>query len=145
MELSTDQKGAIAESAIVHAAVKLGLGVFRPVSDGERIDLIFDLRPALLRVQCKTAVLRGEVLAVPFYSARRGPQGLLKRPYTNHEVDAVAAYSPDLERCFLLRLTEFGGRMYVQLRLGRCKNNQRARINWADDFDFTVTLTPLGP
>ena len=27
MELSSDQKGAIAESAIVHAAIKLGIGV----------------------------------------------------------------------------------------------------------------------
>jgi hypothetical protein len=27
--LSTDQKGAIAESAIVHAAIKLGIGVYR--------------------------------------------------------------------------------------------------------------------
>ncbi len=71
--------------------------------------------------------------------------GFLKRLYTNDEVDAVAAYSPDLERCFLLRLTEFGGRTYVQLRLGRCRNNQRARINWADDFDFAVTLATLGP
>jgi hypothetical protein len=27
--LTTDQKGAIAESAIVHAAIKLGVGVYR--------------------------------------------------------------------------------------------------------------------
>jgi hypothetical protein len=27
--LTTDQKGAIAETAIIHAAVKLGVGVFK--------------------------------------------------------------------------------------------------------------------
>jgi hypothetical protein len=53
VELSTDQKGAIAESAIAHAAIKLGIGVYRPLSDGERYDLIFDLGERLERVQCK--------------------------------------------------------------------------------------------
>ena len=145
LELSTDQKGAIAESAIVHAAIKLGIGVFRPLSDGERYDLILNLRPRLLRVQCKTAVLHADVLAVPFYSNRRCSSGFRKRVYTSEEIDAVAAYSPDLERCFLLPMSEFETRTYVQLRLAPSRNNQRARINWAADYDFAVTLESLGP
>ena len=51
MEWSTDQKGAIAESAIAHAAIRLGLGVSKPLTDGDRYDLIFDLDPGLVRVQ----------------------------------------------------------------------------------------------
>ena len=38
-ELTTDQKGAIAETAIVHEAVKLGIEVYRPVMEGGRFDL----------------------------------------------------------------------------------------------------------
>ena len=143
-ELSTDQKGAIAESAIVHAAIKLGIGVFRPLSDGERYDLILNLRPRLLRVQCKTAVLHGDVLAVPFYSSRRCADGFRKRMYTSEEVDAVAAYSSELDRCFLMPMSRFESRTYVQLRLAPSKNNQRARINWADDYEFEATLKRLG-
>ena len=67
--LTTDQKGAVAELAIAHAAAELGVGVFKPLTDGERYDLIFDLRPELMRVQCKNAVLRGSILKVPCYSA----------------------------------------------------------------------------
>jgi hypothetical protein len=48
--LTTDQKGSIAEQEIVCAAMKLGIGVFMPRSDGERYDLILDLRPKLVRV-----------------------------------------------------------------------------------------------
>ena len=143
-DLSPDQKGAVAESAIVHAAIKLGLGVFRPLSDGERYDLIFNLRPRLVRVQCKTAVLHGEVLAVPLYSSRRSADGSVKRVYTSDEIDAVAAYSPELERCFLLPMGMFAARTYLQLRLAPSKNNQRARINWADDYAFEATLKRLG-
>ncbi len=43
--LTTDQKGAIAESAIVHAAIKAGIDVYRPVREGGRYDLIFDVGP----------------------------------------------------------------------------------------------------
>ena len=48
--LTTNQKGAIAETAIIHEATKLGLGVFKSIAD-ERYDLIFDLNPELIRVQ----------------------------------------------------------------------------------------------
>ena len=54
--LTPDQKGAIAESSIAAAAIKLGIGVLEPLSDGRRYDLIFDVGSQLLRVQCKWAV-----------------------------------------------------------------------------------------
>ena len=144
--LTTDQKGAVAEAKIATAAIELGVDVFRPFSDGARYDLIFDLGQRLMRVQCKTAVLHGDVLAVPWYSARRNRHGFVKRLYTADEIDAVAAYSPDLGRCFLLPIERFGTRTYVQLRLAPSKNNQRRGINWADDFELGGTLTALmGP
>ena len=62
--ITTDQKGAIAETAIAHRAVRRGIGVSRPVNEGERYDLIFDLRPRLIRVQCKWASLDGDVISV---------------------------------------------------------------------------------
>jgi hypothetical protein len=41
----THQRGAVAEAAITLAAIRVGIDVFKPASDGERYDLIFDLRP----------------------------------------------------------------------------------------------------
>jgi hypothetical protein len=144
--LTTDQKGAIAELAITLQALELGVDVYRPVSDGGRCDLLFGLGRRLARVQCKTAVLRGDVLAIPCYSARRSANGFCKRPYTTDEIDAIAAYSPELDRCFLLPLRRFGTRTSIQLRLEPSRNNQRQRINWADDFEFAATLENLaGP
>jgi hypothetical protein len=137
--LSTDQKGAIAETAIVHAAVKLGVGVAKPVAD-ERYDLIFDLGERLVRVQCKLARRRSEVIVVRCYSARRGAVGLLKRKYEPGEIDAFAAYCPELDRCYYLAYERFAGRTQVDLRLTRCRNNQRLGINWAEDFEFGATL-----
>ena len=59
--LTTNQKGAIAETAIVHAAIKLGAEVYRPVADGGRYDLILTCDERLLRAQSKWAVHQGEV------------------------------------------------------------------------------------
>jgi PD-(D/E)XK endonuclease len=61
--VTTHQKGAIAEACIAAQAIKLGIGVFRPLAD-ERYDLIFDMRPELLRIQCKWVTLRKGVMTV---------------------------------------------------------------------------------
>jgi hypothetical protein len=141
--LSTNQRGAVAEAHIVCAALELGIGVFRAVMD-ERYDLIFDLRPQLLRIQCKTAVLDGDVIVIRCYSCRRSPEGLLKRCYTTDEIDAIAAYCSELDCCFFVPAERISGRSHIQLRRTPTKNNQRLGINWAEDFEFGATLRPHG-
>ena len=42
MELSSSQKGGLAELKIAAEAVDLGIDVYRPMIDGARCDLIFD-------------------------------------------------------------------------------------------------------
>jgi hypothetical protein len=49
----THRRGSVAEAAIALAAIRQGFGVFRPQNEGERYDMILDLRPRLVRVQCK--------------------------------------------------------------------------------------------
>ncbi len=132
--LTTDQKGAIAETAIVHAAVKLGIGVYRPVSDGGRCDLIFEAGRRLLRIQCKWASRHGSVVIVRCYSARRTRDGFVKRWYSADEIDAIVAYCPELDRCFFLPPEVFERHPYVQLRLSPTRNNQQRGVNWADRY-----------
>ena len=50
--MTTNQEGAIAEAAIVQAAVKLGIGVYKPVHEGLRCDLVFEVEDDLRRLQC---------------------------------------------------------------------------------------------
>ena len=138
--LSTDQKGAIAELAIAHAAAELGIGVFKPLTDGERYDLIFDLRPQLVRVQCKWAARVDDVIVIRTRSCRRSRDGLLHRAYTSAEIDAIAAYSGDLGRCYFVPFERLCGRSALQLRLAPSRNNQRVGINWASEFEFDATL-----
>ena len=137
--MTTDQKGAIAEACIAAEAIKLGIGVFRPLGD-ERYDLIFDLRPKLLRVQCKWVTLRKGVLTVFCVSSRRAAEGFRHRTYSAEEVDAIGAYCLELDRCFLIPIERVANRPSIGLRVEPSRNNQRQGINWAKDFDLEATL-----
>ena len=141
--LTTDQKGVIAELEIARQAAELGIGVWTPHTI-ERCDLIFDLRPELVRVQCKWSPQNGDVIVVRCCSNRRNRDGLVRRSYSVAEIDAFAAYCPDTDRCYLLPIVGFGHRSAIQLRIGPTRNNQAAGINWAGDFEFAATLRRLG-
>ena len=140
MTLTPDQKGSIAESEIAAAAIRLGIGVFKPLTDGERYDLVFNLRPLLLRVQCKWAPYHGDVVVIRCYSNRRGATGFVKRTYTDVEIDAIAAYCDELDRCYLLPACVFTRHPQVQLRVAQPRNGQRRGVRWAEDFDLAARL-----
>jgi PD-(D/E)XK endonuclease len=99
-DLTPSQKGAAAEAAITAMTIQLGLTVLRPLCEGRRYDLVIDLEPALLRVQCKLARRVSGVLAVKLQTSRCTPGGYIRTSYTAAEVDTIAAYSPELHRGF---------------------------------------------
>jgi hypothetical protein len=90
--LSTNQKGAIAETAITAAAVRLGIPVLRPVSDGAR--------------------------------------------YSADEIDLLAAYCAEIDRCYALPSALVDNRQGFYLRLEATRNNQAQGILWATDFEL---------
>ena len=96
--MTTNQKGLIAENAVIREAILLGIHVARPLDD-ERFDLILDFRSRLLRVQCKWAMLVDNVVVVRCYMARRGPKVMIVRRYAAGKVDAFAAYCLQLGKC----------------------------------------------
>ena len=138
--LTSDQKGVIAETAVIHEAVKLGIGVLKPVNDGLRYDLVLDVGERLIRVQVKWARRQGDVIAVRCYSSRRSATGFVRRPYTSREIDAVVAYCPELGRCYFLPLDVMGERTEIRLRLAKARNNQEAGVHRADLYEFAARL-----
>lgn len=137
---TTDQKGNIAELAIARAAVELGIDVYRPVGEGGRYDMIFEVGANLWRIQCKWAPRAGDVVVVRCYSCRRNRDGLMRRKYMEGEIDAFAGYCPETDRCYFLPYRLFAGRSQVVLRLAPSRNNQQLGVNWAKDFEFAATL-----
>jgi hypothetical protein len=135
MSWTTNQKGAIAETAITYHAVRLGIEVYRPVAEGGRFDLIFVFPDgSLARVQCKWANLVDGAVAIRNYSSRRAAEGMRNRRYTAREVDAIAAYCAELEDCYYVPITEVQGRRVIHLRTRPARNGQQKRLHFSAQY-----------
>jgi hypothetical protein len=143
--LTPSQKGAVAEAGITSMVIQLGLTVLRPLCEARRYDLAIDLEPELLRVQCKLARPVSGVLSVRLKTNRLTPAGYVSTSYSAAEVDAIAAYSPELHRGFLIPIAEAAGRTAVHLRLDRARNNQVRGIKWARDYELASGIERLRP
>ena len=91
--LTPTQKGSIAEAVIAAEAVKAGVNVLRPMAEGGRYDLVFEINGRFVRVQCKS----GSVAATSSSfdaDCRHTPRGYVRTTYDASEVDAIAIYCP---------------------------------------------------
>jgi PD-(D/E)XK endonuclease len=68
------------------------------------------------------------------------PAGYVRTTYGSHEVDAIAAYCRELERCYLIPIGEVAGMSTIRLRLDAALNNQAARIRWARDYELERSI-----
>ena len=99
-------------------------------------DLVVERRGNLERVQVKHTDSDGEVITVRCYShsLTNGRIRAVKR-YTAVTIDWLAVYDRSTDRCYYIPASELGdGRRQLLLRLTPPKNNQRARIRFADDY-----------
>ena len=143
--LTTHQKGAIAETAVMHECAMLGIPVLRPLDD-QRYDLMLDLGDRVLRIQCKWTSRVGDVIVIRKRRCPRGREGVIHRQYKPGEIDPIAAFCSETQTCYLLPSELSVNRGAVQLRLEPTRNNQTLGIRWARDFEFGATLTSLsGP
>ena len=134
----TNLKGAIAEAGIAFHAMKHGIEVLKPAAEHGRYDLAFDLGERILRIQCKWGALdrTNKIIVTRIRGSRHTPHGYVLRTYSEDEIDAVAIYCGELDRCFLIPITQIAGQGTIHLRLGRARNAQRAALNWADEYDL---------
>ena len=139
-EWSAGRKGAVAEAEITAAAIRLELPVLRPVAEGGRYDIAIDIGEQLLRVQCKWASRVGDVLNVRCTKSRHTPRGYVKTTYSANEIDVIAAYAPDTDRCYLIPIEEAAGMASLSLRVAPTRNNQAINVRWARNYEFETAL-----
>jgi len=106
------RKGGIAEIEIAAAPVRLGVPVLKPLTEHGRYDLVFEIGHQLLRVQCKWAALTEDrsVVTVRTGGSRCTSRGYVTSSYAEGEIDLLAVYCGDLDRCYLLPVALVAGR-----------------------------------
>ena len=103
--------------------------------DGARCDLIFDTGERLLRIQCKWATRNGLAVAIRLRTSRHTPsRGYVVTTYDASQIDGIAAYCRELDRCFFLPIGEFERRTFAHLRLGPARNGQLVGVKMAADY-----------
>lgn len=142
---SPNVKGNVAELAIAKAAAELGLTVYGPLTEHGRYDLVLEIGGELARVQCKWGRVLddGAVICVQIAGNRLTPAGYVRTVYTCDEIDFIAVYCGELDRCYLLPMSVVEGRHEIRLRLTAPRNGQRAFINEAARFEFAGAVAQL--
>ena len=78
-------------------------------------------------------------------SARRTRDGFSRRLHTADEIDAFAAYCPELDVSYLVPIVRVRGQRELCLRCSATRNGQRGAVTWAHEFEFSaVDWTALG-
>ena len=133
----SNHKGNVAELAIAKAAAELGIGVYKPLTEHGRCDLIFEVQGTLLRVQCKWARPFGEVLVIQTRGSYHSPtKGYVRTTYSSTEIDAIAAYCADEDKTYFLPVREIEGLSAIHLRLAPPRNGQSAGVRMASDYEL---------
>ncbi len=143
---TANDKGTVAELEIATAAAKLGVPVFRPLSEHSRADLVLEVAGRLLRVQCKWGRLSntGDVIIVATGGSRLSTTGYIRSTYADHEVELLGIYCGGLDRCYAVPIAAVAGKHAIHLRVTAPRNSQRACINLAEDFAFEGAIAQLG-
>lgn len=71
---------------------------------------------------------------------RHTPRGYVRTTYSADEIDAIAAYAEDTDKCYLIPIRDVAGRSAISLRLAPTRNNQLLKVRWAQDYEFETTL-----
>jgi prevent-host-death family protein len=139
-----NRKGNVAELAIAAEAARLGISVLKPMTEHERYDLVLGVSERLLRVQCKWGSSDGATISVRLISSYHSPtRGYVTKTYAADEVDAVAVYCEATGKSYLLPIETVAGQGQLTLRLSPARNNQRAALNSAADYEFPGAVAQL--
>ena len=129
------RKGKTSEAVILAALVRLGKSVLIPWAE-ERYDLALDEGGRLVRVQCKTGVLRdGCVNFKTSITDMRRPLG--DGGYAG-QIDAFAVYCPQNDKVYLIPIESVKTTIGARLRLEPTKNGQTWNVRWARNFELSA-------
>jgi hypothetical protein len=130
---NTSWRGDVTESQVAAPLTAAGHRLLRPLSSAARYDLAIDNGDAsMMRIQCKTGVLRSGSIVFRAYSVSgHNTRGV---PY-HGDIDAFGVYCPANRGVYLIPITAIPhARGMVCLRIDEAKNGQRHGIRWAAEF-----------
>ena len=131
--------GNSSESIVLSAYIQAGYTVSIPFGSGACYDLLVDNGYKIYKIQVKTAWISRS--AITYTCLRRQPEGKIRRPYKNGEIDYVIAYCPANNSLYGIPAENHLGQGW--LRLKPTKNGQSKLIRWASDYTWEKHIEEL--
>jgi len=101
--MNTKSIGDISVQEVILAFLKKDCSVSVPIGDNQKYDIIVDNNVGLQRIQCKTGKLKSGVITANVGRVHIGKSKKSEKfLYTKTEIDCIAIYCPDTDKCYLL-------------------------------------------
>lgn len=120
----TTDKGDIGVLKVMADLVGKGIPVFTPVSASSAFDLVILHSDTFKRVQVKYRAIENGRIA--FTLNRKSTEAI----YRNTEVDLLAIYCPDTDKCYYVSDPPYS----IAIRFEASKNKQEKGVKYADDY-----------
>ena len=127
--MNSNRIGSLSEAALLKGLTLQGYTVSLPWTT-TRYDLVIEKDGVFSRVQVKTGKWHNGVIRVD--AVGRDSKGT--RGYVG-EVDFIGVYCGHLDKCYLIPIA-VAGEWGCHLRVDPSKNNQKAKVLWAKDFEL---------
>ena len=132
----TKQKGDIAEAFIAFTLKQNGFNVLLPWGEDVRYDIVAEKNGVFKRIQVKYVTPKNGVLEV----AMRSSNSHSIKPYSEKEVDVVAAFCSKQERAYFIPINKNSNKRVCKLRLEPTKNKQQKKVTMASEYEFNFGL-----
>lgn len=131
--MNTSQKGNLAQSKVIARLVELGVSVFLPFGEGEKVDIIYIKDSIPIRGQIKHARIYKDCVTFNTCSlAYVDGRKTTRVGYAGH-VDTFLVYCSENEEVYEVPEHETP-KAIMSLRLSKPKNNQKKLVRYAKDY-----------
>ena len=139
--LSPKQKGNITELQCITSFCELGYDVNIPYGNNARYDFVADINDNMIKIQVKTCqvVDNGSAITFSCRSSHLGSNGVYHKHYSKDEIDFFCTHYKG--KCYLVPAEECGTEKC--LRFIPPKNNQKAMVTYADQYELSAQLQKI--
>jgi len=135
--MNTKDIGERSEAKILSAILDKGIPVLMPWGDNQRYDFVIEVEGKFLKIQCKTASKRGNVLRFPTRSLTTKNGKPTKVGYKG-QIDYFMIYSPDTQDIYCIHVDDCG-KDECCLRTEESKINIKT-VRYAKDYLLSNTI-----
>ncbi|WP_254864855.1 group I intron-associated PD-(D/E)XK endonuclease [Halovivax gelatinilyticus] len=140
--MNSKQVGDVTEVRILARLIATGYSVAIPYGDNDPYDLLVDTGSSILKVQCKTGWVEGEVIR--FKTASKTTcDGQVTMVDYGDKIDAFAVYCESENKYYWVPIDDAGAKS-TYLRLAEPAIDHPS-VNRASEYTFSSQLPSIGP